>query len=282
MKNSMIICLGVVAAVVSCRAGDAADVDNKGAQVYDVKISIKTTEAKAAKLSAKKNPFLDADGAVVYRKQASKTWVGLIWGCDCESIRGKWCKSDAGAVSGCIIWDKKTSDILFSEDINWRLINAIDTTGTKCEGCWTIGNTADTSKAFLAFSGFGTLVLQKFEDGLSCRSYVKSISGNVAGWMPAPTKYTEGRKPVCTFCSVIDPGEEGSEEMADAWDFCKCAEIGDRDFTAVSGTWSIKYNKSDSAKLSENASILDFYKKFPANVRLKVAEKEASLIEGKQ
>ena len=253
--------------------------ETKSAQLYDIKITVKTTVAKTGKLSPRSNPFVDEEGTVVYRVQSSRKWTGVAWGCDCNAISGEWkvINDLGGSVAGCVIWDSKSPyDILFMDNITWRLLNAIDAKGSKCEACWTIGNSSDVSKAFLAFSGFGTLSLA---DG--CLSYAKNLTGNVAGWMPGPASVTKGKPVVCTFCGISDPGSSDSYETARAWDYCPCDELGDSDNTAVFGTWSMKYNASLSKKLSEKASILDVYKKFPESVKTRVAAKIAETLNAK-
>lgn len=277
MKNTT-LCLAL--ALACAGASFAESEDDKAAQVYDVKVTVKTTKAQTGSLSASKNAFISESGKLVYRSQGSQTWNGVIWGCNCDAILGEWTviNQSLGIVAGCVIWNKKSPyTIIFDENINWRLLNAIDKNGTKCEGAWTIGDSSDTSNAFLSFAGFGTLTLstEKNDGDLSiadCMSYVKSISGNVAGWMPAPYVTTPGKKGVCTFCSA-EPDEEDQTDYATAWSFCDCAEFGDSDFTAVSGTWSIKYNASLSKKLRDSTSILDVYKKFPDSVEASVAAK---------
>lgn len=259
--------------------------EDKAAQVYDVKVTIKTTIAKKAKLSASKNPFISESDSIVYRAQGSQSWNGVIWGCSCDAILGSWTviNQGLGIVAGCVIWDKKAPhSIIFDEDIHWRLLNAIDKNGNKCEGAWTIGDSSDTSNAFLSFAGFGTLFLstEKIDGDLTmadCMSYVKSISGNVAGWMPAPYVTVEGKKGKCTFCSS-EPDDEDETNYATAWNFCDCAEFGDSDFTAVSGTWSIKYNAALSRKLRDSTSILDVYSKFPKTVEASVSAKIAETL----
>ena len=271
---------------ICCAAVNAfGDDDDKAAQVYDVKITIKTTEAKKASISASKNAFVSDTDTIVYRAQGSRTWDGVIWGCSCDAILGSWTviNQNMGIVAGCVIWEKKSPyTIIFDENIHWRLLNAIDKTGTKCEGAWTIGDSSDTSNAFLSFAGFGTLVLStEMDDGnlavADCMSYVKTISGNVAGWMPAPYVTTYGKKGSCTFCSA-DDDEEDTVDYATAWNFCDCAEFGDVEFTAVSGTWSIKYNAQLSKKLRKSTSILDVYKKFPKPVEESVSAKIAETL----
>ena len=270
---------------ICCTTCAVAADDDKAAQVYDVKITIKTTTAKKGTVSASKNPFVSDTETIIYRTQGSRTWNGVIWGCSCDAILGRWTviNQSFGIVAGCVIWDTKdTNVVIFDEDIHWRLLNAIDQTGTKCEGAWTIGDSSDDSNAFLSFAGFGTLVLstEKVEGNLlvaDCMSYVKLISGNVAGWMPAPYVTTPRKKGTCTFCNA-EEDEEDVFDFATAWNFCDCAEFGDVAFTAVSGTWSIKYNAKLSKKLRNSTSILEVYKKFPKTVEESVAAKIAATL----
>lgn len=260
-------------------AGVAADSERE-AQVYDLTISVKTTVAKSGKLSPKSNKFLLDEETVVYRAQGTQKWKGLVWGCDCNALAGKWqvVDADAGSVAGCVIWNNaKPNGVLFIDDVNWRLLNAIDKKGDKCEGAWTIGNMDDDSEAFLAFAGFGSLYIDysaaPCEDPeVNCTSYLKSMSGNVAGWMPAPSITTAGRAGSCTFCGEYDPGEESTTDAATAWNFCPCEEYADLDHTAVSGTWTLKYNSKSSKKLKANASIVDAVS-MPSNVKLAVTQK---------
>lgn len=279
MKKSILI-KALAASVCLSATLAVAEGEDKAAQVYDVKVTLKTTRATRDSVSALKNAFISESDTIVFRTQGSQTWNGVIWGCSCDAILGKWMviNQSQGIVAGCVIWDTdKSHTIVFDENIHWRLLNAIDKDGTKCEGAWTIGDSSDNSNAFLAFAGFGTLSLstQKSDGNLvvaDCLSFVRTISGNVAGWMPAPFVTTEGKKGICTFC-YSEEDEQDVQDYATAWSFCSCAEFGDSGFTAVSGTWTIKYNASLSKKLRNSTSILDVYKKFPENVKAVVAEK---------
>ena len=275
MKTSILwIALAVTGASLY---GAEEELDTKAAQVYDIKVTVKTTVAKSGKLSPKKNPFMGDVETVVYRTQGSQTWTGVLWGCDCETLLGAW-ETVGGAgeiVSGVAIWNsKKPYSIIFLDDMKWRVLNAIDASGSKVECAWTIGDSSDESNAFLAFAGFGTLQVVKTGE---CRNAIKTLSGNVAGWMPAPTKTTPGNPGICTFCGGVIGATEATEDMSIAWDFCPCAEIGDPEFTAVSGTWSMKYNQKFSKSLSSKSSILDVYTKFPSNVKTAVAVKIAEI-----
>lgn len=256
-------------------AADDGETDtDKEAQVYDIKVTAKTTAAKKGKLSLKKNKFIDESDTVVYRAQGSQSWTGVLWGCGCETLRGVWDTVGEGAevVSGVAIWNnKKPNTIVFLDDMKWRVLNAIDAAGTKVEAAWTIGDSSDASNAFLAFAGFGALLANGAHE--DCLYSVKSLAGNVAGWMPAPTMTTPGKPGVCTFCSGVIGTTPDEEDVAVAWSVCDCVDIGDPDFTAVSGTWSLKYNKTLSRKLSSASSILGVYTKFPETVKTAVAQK---------
>ena len=258
--------------------------DEKASQVYEITMTAKTTVAKSGTVSTKKNPFVAQNGTIVYRNQGTQKWKGLLWGCDCNSIKGSWqvVSESAKSVSGCVIWNTKSYEILFLDDMKWRLLNAIGATGKNCEGCWTIGDSSDNSNAFMAFSGFGTLVVNYSSDlcesqSLNCTSYIKSMSGNMAGWMPAPSITTAGTPGTCTFCGGGNAGTADETNVATAWDFCPCEEFGDYAFTAVSGTWTLKYNSSMSKKLKNYSSITDVAS-MPSSVKAQVLTKIAETL----
>lgn len=250
----------------------------KAAQVYDLNVSVKTTVAKSAKL--KGNPFVDSSDKVVYRAQATQKWKGVIWGCDCNSLAGKWQVIDdtAGSVAGCVLWQgTKPNTVLFLDDVDWHLLNAIDKKGDKCEGGFTLGDMNGDSDAFLCFAGFGMLAINytstPCEDPeLNCTSYLKSMTGNVAGWMPAPVITTAGKPGKCVFCGENEEGEEGSTDLAEAWDFCPCEEYANVDLTAISGTWTLKFNSKLSKKLENTADITEVYS-LPESVKTQVKMK---------
>ena len=278
MKAS-IAAVSAMIATVGWAKSSTSD-DTREAQVYNLTITVKTTKAERGKLK-KGHPFDASTDAVIYRKQASQKWAGLIWGCDCDSLAGKWkvVNEDAKFVSGCVIWKTtKPYDVIFLGDINWRLLNAIDKSGDKCEGSWTIGDMSEDAPTFLTFAGFGTLqtvytVLPCEDPEINCTSYLKSMSGNVAGWMPAPVYITPGTDAHCYVCGDAEPGEEDTVDVATAWDFCPCEEYADIGYTAVSGTWSLKYNATASKKLMKDGATLIKTVKFPANVEKLVDDK---------
>ena len=277
--------MAITTMVASVAEAKSAEVEYfAAAQVYDLTITAKTTQAQRGKLK-KNHPFDSSTDAVVYRKQTTRKWTGVIWGCECESIMGVWgTVGDKNQVAGAVIWDtKKPYSILLLDDMHWHVLNAFDKTGDKVEGAWTIGESTDGSGAFLSFAGFGTLNVRyttnPCEDPeLNCGSYVKTMSGNVAGWMPAPSLTTLGKTGRCTFCGdVIEEGEDDTVDMAVAWNYCPCMDFDSVELTAVSGSWTLKYNVSLSNALLEEESILSVYKKFPDNVKLAIAEKIAEI-----
>ncbi|MBR3923424.1 MAG: hypothetical protein IKJ45_09925 [Kiritimatiellae bacterium] len=276
------LCAGLVAFGIAV----SAFAEEKAAQVYDLTVTVKTTTAKKATLSPKRNKFISDSESVIYRTQATQKWKGLIWGCDCNTLMGKWevVNEKANFVSGCVIWKtSKPYDVIFLDDINWRLLNAIDKKGDKCEGSWTLGDMSEDAPTFLTFAGFGTLQVvytaAPCEDPeVNCTSYLKSMTGNVAGWMPAPTFTTPGSDPHCYVCGDYEPGEEDTVEIATAWDFCPCEEYADIDFTAVSGTWSLKYNAAASSKLMKEGATLVKTVKLPARVEELVTEKTYEIL----
>lgn len=302
------------AAVAATASGVFAD---SAAQVYDVTLSIKSTAAYMAKnLNHKTNPRAVADPEtpedICYRKQASFTWKGYVWACDCESIRGLWeviqeyqiAGFDVKTVGGTILWDSKNKEIRYlgnGADISdplsakgaewgWDFINSIDKKGDKVEGLWNItsdGDPCGNDPMFvLTGAGFGT-VKDSFDYdketktySLTCQSYIKSISGNFAGYMPAPTAESAGSGSGCWFCGTsFTPG--ATCIPSDAWEWCDCDNFLDIDKTAAYGTWKMAYNSSLSKKLSTSKldkgvlSILDIAK-LPAGPAAAVALIEES------
>ena len=201
---------------------------------------------------------------------------------DCEALLGKWevLPTNPDSVSGAVIWTAASPyNIILLDDMRWHVLGAVDKKGNRCEAAWTIGESGDDSKAFLSFAGFGTLTLHHEDDEIYCTSYIKSLSGTIAGWMPAPAYLVKGKAALCTFCGIVSAGSEDSYETAESWEFCTCASMGDDQFTAVSGTWALKYNSSLSKKLaSENTpTITSAYTKFPTSVKKAIEQKIADV-----
>lgn len=279
-------------------------------QVYDVAFSIKTTKAAVAK---EKDAVYQYTDQLLYRTQTTRTWKGLLWDCDCPAINGEWryvtdCDGEeVESIAGGILWDAKIkgnpvvylgdgADITNWDTIlatvpgshwGWNILNIIEKNCQSCEGLWNIKSyedVCDNNQLIFNFTGagFGKISLKdrtQAGDDPACHSYIKSISGNFAGYMYAPAITTDGSSYGCAFCGKgkVDP----TCDTAPAFEWClwddDCQgcdvprELADgaldsTDYTAAYGTWSIKYNASASKKLyKKGGSILDAVK-VPENV----------------
>lgn len=179
-------------------------------------------------------------------------------------------------------------------NFDWDFLQAIDKDGKKTDGVWYMegriaidtDNSAVARRNFAGYddylvtyeftgAGFGTYVL----DG--CDTYVKSITGNFAGWMrPGCADNSNG----CLFCGkndachvgyAIDPcslfcgsgdGSDGSlswgyplssSDAREWYSYRGVKWFGAR--SAAFGTWTIAYNASLSKQLANKLSILDVY-----------------------
>ena len=242
MKTKM-----MMIAVVMAAGSTFAD-----AQVYQFSATLKTTVAARGRVSAAMLTCLDESETLVYRKQGTVKLAGLIWGCECEALAAVSGWNGEGE-DGCVFWDGSNKQLL-SGEFAWKLLNRIDSTAKKSEGAWTY----ESDCYFLTGGGFGSVKVVN-ED-----ITIPAMSGNLAGWKCAPGyTYKTGKYIPCTFC---DPGQEESEEWitAIAWTLCDCGDS--EDFTAVSGTWKLKYNATATKKLRNSSSVFDAYK-FPDYVK---------------
>ena len=264
--------LMIAAAVAAIGAGAFAS--GTKAQVYDAKITVKTTVCKTGKVS---NGYLtqiagyERGDSIAYRAQGSRTILGLIWGCGCdEAFSGDWgvanLKDDGTTYwYGNLFWDKKTGEWIggkYNETTvdfgtSDGFINRIGKKANEVEMYWILevnpSATDDgTDVGVLNNAGFGKIkdsfALQDPDDENSigsCDSVITSAKGNTAGFLPAPG----GETTDCEYCQAA----EGCE----AWDFCACDASGFNkpELTAATGTWTLKYNKSASSKLSAKGYI---------------------------
>jgi len=239
---------GMLAAVI----GFACMFAMADAQVYTFTATLKTTVAVRGKVKAAMLTCLDESETLVYRKQGSVKLAGLIWGCDCDALSGVngW---NGETEDGCAFWNV-TNKQLLDGNFAWVLLNRIDSTAKKAEGAWTY----EAECYNLYGGGFGSV---KVIGGADEEEIVlTSLAGNVAGWKCAPgyTRKT-GKSEACTFCGSAKEADEETD-IAVAWTLCDCGES--TDYTAVSGTWNLKYNASATAKLRKEVSIFEAYK-FP-------------------
>lgn len=226
------------------------------ALVFDFSATLKTTVAQTGKVKASTLTCLDESAKIVYRKQGTVKLQGLIWGCECEAL-AQVTGYTSPTADGCAFWDATNKQLLNGE-FSWKVLNRIDSTGKKAEGAWTY----ESECYNLTGGGFGTI--KTTGKGENATFYLSSLSGNLAGWKCAPGQIKKsGTYRPCTFC---DAGSEETEESvtAVAWSFCDCSES--EDFTAISGTWNLKFNSKATNKLRQTTSIFDAYS-FPGYVK---------------
>ncbi len=255
--------LMMVAAIAAMSGVALAD-----AQVYDMKLTVKTTkcvEGKAQKgwiTNERLGGAFDKGDELVYRKQASTVFSGVLFGCDCnESLAGFWGQCD-NHWYGLTFWNKAGEFLGGAHDattLNWWLLQRIGNTGDELELAFDLEDATNGDDTFYFFcAGFGkaknafakpTDCNGADEDVNDCDSYIASAKGYFAGWMS-----TEN---ICTYCT---------ETGCDAWQFCLCLdiEVGN---TVAYGTWTLKYNKTASSKLRTRSLISQAYTKFPATVK---------------
>jgi len=250
MKKLMIL----AAAAVMAGTVSAAE-----AQVYDAALTVKTTTCKNGKYTKALVNF-PANGAnafgysagdrVQFRKQATRKIAGVFWGCDCETIAdpawrvytNRSARNNKKTVGGYAFWDAtKSPYIPFTipyVTFEWLVLNRIDQMKT-VEGTWVLRDRAQNEALFLVGAGFGTVNNAK---NTTCEDYIKSISGNFAGFL----QYASGDEYGCVFCGVTD-------YLCLVAPFCWCVNADTTYLTAAYGTWTIKYNAS-SVKTLSNAT----------------------------
>ena len=256
MKKLMI---AAAAAVVA--AGAFAD-----AQVYDYKLSLKTTtcaEGKVAKGSFYEVALgMEKGDEISYRKSASVTLNGVSWGCDCkDALAGAWAERELAdgtiVYDGLTFWNKKSGAFLGgahdATTITWDMMNRIGKKGSDVEMSFDIIDEANASFEFKC-AGMGTIKDSINENAANCideASYIKSAKGNVAGFMAPDTG-------ACYYCDEV---------VCDVYDFCECLGLMDGSRTVAYGTWTMKYNASASKKLRTTAKITSSYSAFPKAIK---------------
>jgi len=234
-----------------------------GAQIYEMTITVKSTTAKYGKTEAVvcETPSNETG---LYRKQSTVKLKGLFWGCDCETIASPLPAANATDTYGYIFWNETTREVI-AADFSWSTLNRIEKKLNKAEGAWVLANTNNTFT--LVGGGFGTV-----KDSVSkaaCtidETILTPMSGHVAGWMTLKRIVVTGGTPDdCKKCEVVS-GTDEVVAVAPGWSLCYCSE--DSDFTAVSGTWKLKFLSSQSkkwGKVDASESITNVYS-FPSYV----------------
>ena len=186
------------------------------ALVYDVKISVKTTVPKARTETEVIECEDDVTASICYRVTGSRSFKGYLTNCDCD------CTAFAGA--NLILWEPKAEAMITVDTVlDWDVLNLIGKKGEDVEGAFSLDLDGNTY-ADLYGAGFGKIDRKT--------GIIKSISGDIVGVIPGP---------LC-----VDAECDTTDSVA-----FPCEEIGDADMTVAFGTWSVKYNKSQSQKLND-------------------------------
>ena len=284
--------LMIASAAVALAGASFAEVTE--ARVYDVKAIAMTTVAAKNAVAAEFNPFLGVDRLeLVYRQITTKSYSGLIWGCDCDAIAAVTEKEDFnvynpdGTVAyttnhweGAVVWDDQPVDGKYrtvwvgpnaspADKGIWKFINVVEALGNKVEGCWEIqpwsaaceGNTVVVKQrgAQLVGSGFGYLEYDANTNReTACEFSTPSyMTGYFAGYVGAPVYSWGENRTICLYCSG---GIEFAQcEAATVWDFCRCVPFMDETKTACFGQWTLSVNAELSNALLDAVDALDVF-----------------------
>ena len=264
---------------LGCVMGVSASTQYK---VYDVKMSLKTTKAGGTVATACCDtyaypPRWKAAGTVAtacgdtyaYRVKSSRRIEGVIAGCGCIAMAGD---------STCdgfetYFWDATTKTQLTNYTWKTKLLQRIDKTGKVVEQFVTfVVEDQDGEKFELMLAGFGTYSASK----KGTKYDTISVNGGVTGIVDAPYKMIRGSRSACgqTPDTVVQTGAErfglnpneqscacgqtpDTVVQTQAAAVCEdgiCTEFGTSDVTPVYGSYSIKYNKSKSAKAEKSGA----------------------------
>lgn len=219
MKKLMIVAAAAAMTLASEAAYQCKNECSDGncGAVYKLAISLKTTGQK--RIGAK------CEECSTYRAPKTMKIKGFIWGeGNCEE-----CSTELP--ENMNIW---TKDGPITTDLHIRVGRIGKTSSTTVEADGDLGGPGD-DWGWLKLAGFGKMVFAKSVDAcdecgdVSCRGYVKSLSGGIAGW----------RVPFIP------------ESMEDCGDYeYNCCADAVNDKTAAYGTWKVAYNDSLSKKLA--------------------------------
>jgi hypothetical protein len=240
------------------------------AQVYEYKLSIKTTKCAEGKVAAKsyyeKVWGMEKGDEIAYRTSASITLNGLSWGCQCDTaLKGEWVDRELSngvtVWDGVTFWNKKADAFLGgaynASLIEWDMMNRMGKKADEVEMAFKIvADTGVTGEDFeLSCAGFGKIKDVSLNDNnpncVDEYSYIASAKGNLAGYMNPESG-------ACYYCDEL---------LCEVYDFCECLGLMDADKTVACGTWTMKYNAAASKKLSKAGKITAAYTAFPKNLK---------------
>ena len=206
------------------------------AQVYSVKMSVKTTKGVVTTTKTVSdgnicNPGEIPGTCLVYRTKDSTTFTGYIADCDCSCGLLATVGSEA-----TVVWDSKRKAPMAGAAFTTTFLNVMGKKQTEAEWAWTFAGTADygenrTQAYSLTGAGYG-----KYD---TKNDRYTSFSGNFAG--TATASYDLKAKVTETVTCACDPSV-----------VAKCDDLGTltADDTVAYGTWSVKYNASLSKKFA--------------------------------
>jgi hypothetical protein len=257
----------MIAAAAAAMIGGAYADGNP--QVYDMTITVKTTECKSA---GKAYDNACEDDVLLYRNQTTQKFYGKFWGCECDVIAcpevDNYGQPRLADENSYMFWGAK--DAFHTADFEWTLLQLVGKKGTNIEGIFGLDlytckvveaaededsedDTTDleTSLAFsLTGAGYGTATIKACADEANI---LKSMSGSVVGTYNV-TEMTDVSG--CKYC--------GESAGCSPWQFCTCQDVDD-DLSAAFGTFTIKYNSSQSKAL-KNGKWIDQANKFKSFV----------------
>lgn len=224
--------------IAAAAAATAGSIFGATAQVYDMTITVKSTECKDNKKLYKN---VCADDVQFYRAQATQKFYGKFWGCGCETLCAPVVYGAPREDKSFVFWG---ADGAFHDaKIDWSVLQLVGKNGTNVEGAFNLelytcedGTVAADPDFTLAGAGYGTASVVACGDE---NNYVKSMSGSVVGVANvAALADVTG----CKYCGdVVD---------CNVWDYCDCV-AADNDVSAAFGTFTLKYNASQAKALAK-------------------------------
>ena len=212
---------------LGCVMGASASTQYK---VYDVKMSLKTTKAGGMVATA-------CGDAYAYRVKSSRRIEGVIAGCGCLAMAG----DPTCDAFETYFWDATTKTQLTNYTWKTELLQRIDKTGKTVEQVVTfVVEDQDGEQFELTLTGFGMYSASK----KGAEYDTISVNGGVTGIVDAPYKV------IRRSCAVCDETPD-TVVQTQAMTVCEdgiCTESDMSDVTPVYGSYSMKYNKSKSAK----------------------------------
>ena len=224
--------------IAAAAAATAGSIFGATAQVYDMTITVKSTECKDNKKLYKN---VCADDVQFYRAQATQKFYGKFWGCGCETLCAPVVYGAPRQDKSFVFWGKDGA--FHDAKIDWSVLQLVGKNGTNVEGAFDLelytcedGTVAADPDFTLSGAGYGTASV--VECGHE-NNYVKSMSGSVVGVanVAALAEITG-----CKYCGDI--------VECHVWDYCDCVAADDA-VSAAFGTFTLKYNASQAKALAK-------------------------------